>query len=33
MSGMKAEATLFLENRKLYEWMLFPVYQLRKNME
>ncbi|QLB15999.1 secretion permease [Mannheimia granulomatis] len=33
MSGMKAEATLFLENRKLYEWMLFPIYQLRKNME
>ncbi|MFY1027584.1 HlyD family secretion protein [Actinobacillus seminis] len=33
MSGMKAEATLFLENRKLYEWMLFPVYQLHKNME
>ena len=33
MSGMKAEATLFLENRKLYEWMLFPLYQLTKNME
>lgn len=33
MSGMKAEATLFLENRKLYEWMFFPIYQLRKNME
>lgn len=33
MSGMKAEATLFLENRKLYEWMLFPVYNLTKNME
>lgn len=30
---MKAEATLLLENRKLYEWMLFPVYQLHKNME
>lgn len=33
MSGMKAEATLFLENRKLYEWMLFPLYELAKNME
>ncbi len=33
MSGMKAEATLFLENRKLYEWMLFPLYELTKNME
>lgn len=33
MSGMKAEITLFLENRKLYEWMLFPVYELTKNME
>lgn len=33
MSGMKAEATLFLEKRKLYEWILFPMYQLSKNME
>lgn len=33
MSGMKAEITLFLENRKLYEWMLFPMYELTKNME
>lgn len=33
MSGMKAEATLFLEKRKLYEWIFFPMYQLRKNME
>lgn len=33
MSGMKAEITLFLENRKLYEWILFPVYELTKNME
>ena len=33
MNGMKAEATLFLENRKLYECMLFPVYNLTKNME
>ncbi|VEI46606.1 Colicin V secretion protein CvaA [Actinobacillus equuli] len=30
MNGMKAEATLFLEKRKLYEWMLFPLYQLTK---
>lgn len=33
LSGMKAEATLFLEKRKLYEWMLFPLYNLTKNME
>lgn len=33
MSGMKAEATLFLEKRKLYEWMLFPLYELTKHME
>ncbi|WP_429945615.1 HlyD family secretion protein [Bibersteinia trehalosi] len=33
MSGMKVEITLFLENRKLYEWMLFPMYELTKNME
>lgn len=33
MNGMKAEATIFLENRKLYEWMLFPVYNFTKNME
>lgn len=32
MSGMKAEATLFLEKRKLYEWILFPFYNLTKNM-
>lgn len=33
ISGMKAEATLFLENRKLYEWILFPLYELTKHME
>ncbi|MCX2962300.1 HlyD family secretion protein [Rodentibacter caecimuris] len=33
LSGMKAEATIFLENRKLYEWMLFPLYSITKNME
>ncbi|MGX3020319.1 HlyD family secretion protein [Ursidibacter sp. B-7004-1] len=33
LSGMKAEATVFLENRKLYEWMLFPLYNLTKNTE
>lgn len=32
LSGMKAEATLFLENRKLYEWMLFPLYNVTKNI-
>ncbi len=33
LSGMKAEATLFLEKRKLYEWMFLPFYGLTKNME
>lgn len=32
LSGMKAEATLFLENRKLYEWMLFPLYNVTKDI-
>lgn len=32
LSGMKAEATLFLENRKLYEWMLFPLYNVTKSI-
>lgn len=33
LSGMKAEATIFMENRKLYEWILYPYYNLKKNME
>lgn len=32
LSGMKAEATIFLENRKLYEWMLFPLYNVTKDI-
>lgn len=32
LSGMKAEATLFLENRKLYEWILFPLYNVTKDI-
>lgn len=32
MSGMKAETTLFLEKRKLYEWILFPMYKISKNI-
>ncbi|WGE41429.1 HlyD family secretion protein [Actinobacillus equuli] len=33
LAGMKAEATLFLESRRLYEWMLLPLYRLNKNKE
>lgn len=33
LSGMKAEATVFLENRKLYEWMFLPFYKITKNVE
>lgn len=27
-NGMKADCTLFLEQRKLYQWLMSPVYQL-----
>ncbi|MBZ7636773.1 HlyD family secretion protein [Klebsiella oxytoca] len=30
-SGMKAELTLYLENRKIYEWMLSPFYDIVKS--
>ncbi|WP_201289301.1 HlyD family secretion protein [Pelistega ratti] len=33
INGMKAEVTLFLENRKLYEWIFKPIHHLTKNME
>lgn len=28
-NGMKAQSTLFLEKRKIYQWMLSPLYELR----
>ncbi len=31
-SGMKVQATLFLENRPLYEWMLSPFYNVKKSV-
>jgi len=31
-SGMKAESTLFLENRPIYKWMLSPYYDIKKSI-
>lgn len=31
-NGMKAQATLFLENRPLYQWMLAPLYDIKKSI-
>jgi len=28
-NGMKAQGTLFLENRKIYQWMLSPFYDMK----
>ncbi|MCT4717359.1 HlyD family secretion protein [Enterobacteriaceae bacterium H18W14] len=28
-NGMKAESTLFLENRRIYQWMLSPFYDMK----
>lgn len=28
-NGMKAQSTLFLENRKIYQWMLSPFYDMK----
>ncbi|WP_145583417.1 HlyD family secretion protein [Yersinia thracica] len=30
--GMKAQSTLFLENRSLYQWMFSPFYDLKKSL-
>ncbi|MFP1766678.1 HlyD family secretion protein [Lonsdalea quercina] len=30
-NGMKAEITLFLEKRKIYQWMLSPFYDMRQS--
>lgn len=32
MSGMKAQTTLFLEQRAIYQWMVSPVYDIRKSV-
>ncbi|WP_145033647.1 HlyD family secretion protein [Pantoea ananatis] len=32
-NGMKAESTLFLEKRKIYQWMLSPLYDMRNSAE
>lgn len=31
-NGMKAESTLFLEKRKIYQWMLSPFYDMKKSV-
>lgn len=31
-SGMKAQSTLFLEKRPLYQWMLSPYYSMKKSV-
>jgi membrane fusion protein len=28
-NGMKAQSTLFLEKRKIYQWMLSPFYDMQ----
>jgi len=28
-NGMKAQSTLFLEKRKIYQWMLSPFYDMK----
>lgn len=30
-NGMKAESTLFLERRKIYQWMLSPLYDMKNS--
>lgn len=30
-NGMKAEATLFLEKRRIYQWMLSPFYDMKRS--
>lgn len=30
-NGMKAESTLFLEKRKVYQWMLSPLYDIKRS--
>lgn len=30
-NGMKAQSTLFLEKRKVYQWMLSPFYDMKQS--
>lgn len=30
-NGMKAQSTLFLEKRKIYQWMLSPLYEMKQS--
>ncbi|SIP74677.1 Microcin H47 secretion protein mchE [Xenorhabdus innexi] len=32
-NGMKAQTTLFLEKRKVYQWMLSPFYDMRNSIQ
>ncbi|MDB6369617.1 HlyD family secretion protein [Photorhabdus bodei] len=32
-NGMKAQATLFLEKRKIYQWMLSPFYDMKHSVQ
>ncbi len=32
-NGMKASCVLFLENRKLYQWMFSPLYDIKNSIE
>ncbi|HGO4623466.1 TPA: HlyD family secretion protein, partial [Klebsiella pneumoniae] len=32
-NGMRAEITLFLENRKIYQWMISPLYDVVKSAQ
>ncbi|HAG7816486.1 TPA: HlyD family secretion protein [Escherichia coli] len=32
-NGMRAELTLFLENRKIYQWMISPLYDVVKSAQ
>ncbi|SPY31165.1 Colicin V secretion protein CvaA [Photobacterium damselae] len=31
-NGMKATTTLFLESRKLYQWILAPIYDMKNSI-
>lgn len=31
-TGMKAESVIFLEKRKIYEWMFSPIYNMKKSL-
>ncbi|EGZ4585679.1 colicin V secretion protein CvaA, partial [Salmonella enterica subsp. enterica serovar Teko] len=30
-NGMKAQATLFLEKRKIWQWILSPFYDMKRS--